>query len=603
MKRILYIIAFVFSLSTAVAQVGETAPTASRIVIGGEYFYVHTVQPGETLFSLSRKYDVSQNDIKKNNPQVVDGLLRSGEAVKIPAPAPEPLPRNIRNRTSSNRKVEVHTVNPGETIYSIARRYEVSIDNLIESNAGLDPTRISIGQRIMIPRGVIGTSTPREIEAEFTQYTEALSEVADGWGYHLVERGQTLYSLTRQLGIPEDTLRKYNPTELAGGLKAGSVLRYPAATEATSPQGSTETIVLPETGITYENQDAKAFSTSETLHVALLMPFTTNGREEETSLNYYNGTLLALQDLKASGVSVRLSVFDTKRSAQEVRRILRSDEMNDVDLIIGPRTDEAFEEASRFAYRQRIPIVSPQWQIDTENPFAYQVRPGSEFQYDKLKPFLTPEHNIVLISPATADVAFKNEVEALLPATTKRISYAKTTSATAIQNLLSREKDNIIIIPSVDENTTDEILAKISTIQNAVSSRTGRGYPVRVVGSPQWARFTNNDKELFFKLQAMYVIQYYADRASQDVVAFDQRYLSAFGMLPSSLFAYRGYDVAKLFVSAIKQYGDRYAQSLNRVDTPLLQVPYHFRQHDNGKWVNDQWVLVQYRNDYIIDVK
>ena len=601
MKQILYIIAFIFVLS-GVATAQETETTTNRIVIGGEYFYVHTVQPGETVYSLARKYGVSQDDIQKNNPQI-ENNLRAGEAIKIPAPAPEPLPRNIRNRTTSNRRVEVHTVNAGETAYSIAKRYEVSIDNLIESNPGMDPTQIQVGQRIMIPREVIGTSTPSEIETEYTQYTEALSEVTDGWGYYLVERGQTLYSLTRQLNIPEDTLRKYNPDELAAGLKAGSVLRYPMAVERVVTTQPTEDEPDGGNPITYENQPAKSFDTSAPLEVALLMPFTSNGQEQASSIDYYNGTLLALQDLKVAGISVGLSVYDTKQSAQEVRRILRNDQLANTDLIIGPRADEAFEEASRFAYRERIPIVSPQTLIDSENPFAYQVRPGTEFQYDKLKPFLGSEYNVVLISPsAGGDAAFRSEMETLLPATAKRIAYAKSTSSTVIQNALSRDKENIIIVPTSDENTTDEILAKISTIQNTVSSRTGRGYPIRVVGSPQWARFRNNDKELFFKLQATYITLYYADRTNANVASFDQRYLASFGTLPS-LFSYRGYDVAKLFISAIKQYGDRYAQSINRVNPGILQVPYHFRQDNDGKWVNDQWVLVQYRSDYIIDVK
>jgi len=602
MKKILYIVIFIFVLSgVATAQENET--TTNRIVIGGEYFYVHTVQPGETVYSLARKYNVSQDDIKNNNPQI-ENNLRAGEAIKIPAPAPDPLPRNIRNRTTSNRRVEVHTVNQGETAYSIAKRYEVSIDNLIESNPGLDPTQIRIGQRIMIPREVIGTSTPNEIETEYTQYTEALSEVTDGWGYYLVERGQTLYSLTRQLNIPEDTLRKYNPDELANGLKAGSVLRYPVAREKRpeTPHGPATTEENPSP-VTYEDQPAKSFNTTAPLEVSLLMPFTLYGQEQASSVDYYNGTLLALQDLKVAGISVNLSVYDTKQSAQEVRRILRNDDLNNTDLIIGPRADEAFEEASRFAYRERVPIVSPQTLIDSENPFAYQVRPGTEFQYDKLRPYLTAEYNIVLISPsAGGDAAFRSEMESLLPATAKQISYAKSTSSTVIQNALSRDKENIIIVPTSDENTTDEILAKISTIQNTVSSRTGRGYPIRVIGSPQWARFRNNDKELFFKLQATYITLYYADRTNANVASFDQRYLASFGSLPS-LFSYRGYDVAKLFVSAIKQYGDRYAQSINRVNPGILQVPYHFRKDSDGKWVNDQWVLVQYRSDYIIDVK
>ncbi|MDR0954377.1 MAG: LysM peptidoglycan-binding domain-containing protein [Rikenellaceae bacterium] len=615
MKQILCLLAFVFVSAAAFAQPGGAffgwpggaafaqpvgaAEPANRVVIDGEYFYVHTVRPGETLYSLSRKYNVAQEEIVRNNPQAAEGL-KAGEVVKIPAPEPQPLPRNIRNRTSSNRLVEVHTVNPGETAYSITRRYGVSMDDLIESNPGLDPTGLSIGQRILIPREVLGTSTPSEIDAEFARYAASLNEVADGWAYHLVEQGETLYSLTRRLGVSEQTLRENNPAELAGGLKFGSLLKYPAPVQELIAPSPEEWPVWGR----MDSQPPKSFDTRRPLRVAMLLPFTVNGQEEASMADFYRGALIGLEELKADGISVNLSVHDTQRSQDATWRILRAPEQADVDLIIGPRYEAPFEEAARFASREGVPIVSPQNLVEIDDPFVYQVRPAPEHQYDKLRPYLTTDHNIVLITPTTGgDTDFLRAIERLLPPTVRRIAYNKSTSATTIGDALSLERENIIVVPTTDENTTDEVLAKISTIQNTLLSRTGRSYPIRVIGSPQWARLRNNDRELFFKLQAMYLTIYYADRTNPLVAAFDQRYLSAFGALPS-LFSYRGYDVTKLFVTAIHEYGDRYAQSINRVNTTLLQVPYHFQQeHIGGKWINDEWALVRYRDDYIIEVK
>jgi LysM repeat protein/ABC-type branched-subunit amino acid transport system substrate-binding protein len=621
MKHIICLLAFVFVSAAAFAQPGGAffaqpggaafaqpggaafvqpvgaAEPANRVVIDGEYFYVHTVRPGETLYSLSRKYTVTEEDIVRNNPQATEGL-KAGDTVKIPAPEPKPLPRNIRNRTSSNRLVEVHTVNPGETAYSITRRYGVSMDDLIESNPGLDPTQLSIGQRILIPRKVLGTSTPSQIDAEFARYAASLNEVADGWAYHLVEPGETIYSLTSRLGVSEQTLREYNPAELAGGLKSGSLLKYPAPAQvAPSP----EALITSEQT---DNQLHKSFDTRRPLRVAMLLPFTVNGQEEASMADFYRGALIGLEELKAAGISVNLSVHDTQRSQDATWRILRAPEQADVDLIIGPRYEAPFEEAARFASREGVPIVSPQNLVETDDPFVYQVRPAPEHQYDKLRPYLTTDHNIVLVTPTTGgDTDFLRAIERLLPPTVRRIAYDKSTSATTIGDALSLERENIIVVPTTDENTTDEVLAKISTIQNTLLSRTGRSYPIRVIGSPQWARLRNNDRELFFKLQAMYLTIYYADRTNPLVAAFDQRYLATFGALPS-LFSYRGYDVTKLFVTAIHEYGDRYAQSINRVNTTLLQVPYHFQQeHIGGKWINDEWALVRYRDDYIIEVK
>lgn len=575
-------------------------PEESRVVVDGAYFYVHTVVPGETLYSLSRKYGVSQSEIVRYNPTAAE-VVRVGETIRIPAPAPEPLPRNQRNRTTSNRQVEVHTVSAGETAYSLARHYVVSIDDLIESNPGLDPTLLSIGQTIRIPRRVMGNIQPDEIEAGFSRYADALSEATPGMAYHLVQPGETLYTLSGQLGVTQDMLMEYNPTELANGLKAGSLLKYPVA-ESPIPNFGDETLLDPEIPMVYEEIGVRPIDSSRSLNVALLMPFTVNGRADPNMVSYYNGTLLALEELKQAGISVNLSVFDTYGSVDEVREMLRQEALDRADLIIGPHDPEQFEPVARFAYRQRVPIVSPQTPIESANPLVFQARPDPKSQYDKIRELLTPDKNVILIDPSSGvDDGFKAALEGFLPATVRRIT---TVTESTIRSVLTTDAPNIILVPTSNPTITANILARIGTVQNTYSSRTGRSYPIRIIGSPEWYGFPMNivNRELFFRLGVTYVTLYYADRADPAVAAFDDRYFEVFGTPLPPRFAYRGYDVAKLFITAIREHGDRFASSINRVEAGTL-APYRFVRDGEGRWINDRWVLVHYRSDYTVETE
>ena len=466
---------------------------------------------------------------------------------------------SLRERIFGSLRAETHVVNRGETAWSIARRYGVTLNDLIDANPGFDPERLSIGQRIRIPRRAIGTATAQEIDTEFERYAEAAKELEEAPGPDI-------------------------PAEMwVGGSSAADTLFFPD-------------------GEYSGDREWQPFEHNRPVQVALILPFTTpEGREEVSMADYYRGTLLALRDLKADGISVDLSVYDTRTSYSRVREILW--DLDGADLILGPRDKESFDEAAHFARQRRIPVVSPQSLVEGGNPFVYQARPAPEYQYEKLKPYLTGEYNVVLIDlPEGADRDFLTEIEPDLPFGVRRIAYAKSTLASALGSALSRERENIVIVPTTTENMTDEILAILSSVQNSVLSRTGRGYGLRVMGSPQWARLRNNNRELFFKLQAMYPTLYYVDRTNPAVADFERRYLEAFGTLPS-LFSYRGYDVTKIFVTAIHRYGSDYDRSINRVNADLLQVPYRFEQDFSGKWVNDQWVLVRYRNDYIIEVR
>ncbi len=582
------------------AQDQDQLRTASRVVVDGEYFYVHTVMPGETLYSLSRKYAVSQSELVRYNPSAAEAV-RAGETIRIPAPEPEPLPRNIRNRTTSNRRVEVHTVSAGETAWSLARYYAVSVDDLIESNPGLDPTRLSIGQTIRIPRQVIGTATQGEIEAGFERYADALSEVTPGIAYHLVQPKETLFGLSAQLGVTQEMLKEYNPVELADGLKAGSLLKYPVAEEPVREPAGEEPFD-PEVPMVYEETDIRRIDTSRPLNVALLMPFTVGGRADNNMIGYYNGTLLALEELKQAGMSVNLSVFDTRGSVDQVREILREQALEQADLIIGPEHSEQFEPVARFAYRRRVPIVSPQTPIESANPLVFQARPDVESQYDKIRELLTPDRNVILIAPsAGTDAGFLAALERFLPPTVRRIT---TVSESAIRGVLTTEAQNVILVPTSDPMVTANILARIGTVQNTYSSRTGRAYPIQIVGSQEWYNFPAKsvDRDLFFKLGVTYATLYYADRADRAVAAFDDRYFEVFGNPLPSRFAYRGYDVAKLFITAIRRHGDRFVRSINGVEAGTL-APYRFVRRGEGPWVNDSWVLVHYRPDYTVETE
>lgn len=569
MKRIAAILLLLFTVFSDLSAQGADAPL---IVVDGRYFYVHTVLPGETRYSLARRYAVDEGEIVRCNPASAEGL-KAGEALRIPAPEPEALARGTR------RRAESHVVNRGETAYRIALRYGVTVDELVASNPGLDPALISPGERILIPREALGAATPDEIEETFYRYAEALNAAA--------EPDETAPSPSRRLGLPEivlrvDSVRKARPEALFPGFR-------PKKEEDSDPR---------------EPRESAPLDATRPLRAALLLPFTADGAANESMAEYYRGTLLALEDLKVKGISVDLSVYDTERSIEKVREILSDDDFAP-DLLIGPWSEEAFEPAARYAEERGIPIVSPQTAVETaDNPFVFQARPAAEYRYDKLTPFLTGECNVVLITPATgADGDFLDAIEPLLPADVRRVGFSGRGSAGAIRAALARDRDNVVIVPTLGENTTDAILATLGSIQNNLTATTGRPFPLRVIGSSAWARFHDNDPELFFKLQVLYTTLYYADRTNAAVSAFDRRYLSTFGSLPTA-YSCRGYDVAGIFLAALHGHGRDYAGYLGRDEAPRLPVPYRFRQSERGgQWVNDQWVLVQFRNNYLIDVE
>ena len=94
-----------------------TLTAQERIVyIDGAKYRIHVVSKGETLYSLSKRYEVSIDEIMATNPALADGL-KTDQMIKIPYNG-----SNERSEKRPKKQFDIHTVKKGETIYSISRR-------------------------------------------------------------------------------------------------------------------------------------------------------------------------------------------------------------------------------------------------------------------------------------------------------------------------------------------------------------------------------------------------------------------------------------------------------------------------------------------------
>ncbi len=604
MKRAVLFLVGMFVLVAGVQAQSQTEKSTSIVTIGGEGYYVHTVQPGDTFYSLCKVYSTDEATIRRFNPHV-DGGLKSGQVLKIPVIKEVTKPLSDRKK---RRLFDVHTVNQGETAYSIAKRYGVGLDVLLEDNEGFDPAHLSIGQQINIRKASQGTSDSLQIGEQIETYTDALNQVSDRFVHHIVERGETLYSLGKQYGIPVDSITRYNDSALKEGLKQGSILRMPVARRdsigGTVAVVDTATAVQPIPVGPNENMSVKAVDITSPMRVAVLLPMRVNGSSGRQFLEFYQGVLLALEELKADGISTQVDLFNTARSATEVESLLKRPELQQADLIIGPVYDECFPPVAAFAAERGIPVVSPLAEVrSADNSLLFQVAPVASSKYEKVKDDLSDARHVIVISSAQNDTEFASEIAPFIPKSAKRINYVRNMSTETLASQLSTEKDNVIVVLSEDETTSESILAYIGSICSGMAAKEGKEPVVRVISSSRWARFRNIDKDLFFKLNLRYVTSYHADRNNERVLNFDNRYISAFGALPS-LYAYRGYDVAKLFVGKLKLHGAEFISYLNDADLPLLQTPYRFEQQQPGhRYENREWALVCYNGNYTIEVK
>lgn len=631
MRKVLLLLALTLGSAPFLQAQQSTERSTSRVTIAGQSFYVHTVQAGETFYSLSKLYNTDEKTIRAYNPIVIDGL-KQGQMLKIPAGASAQKKLSARKM---NKLFDTHIVNKGETALAISKRYGISLATLMEDNPGLDPAHLSIGQKINVRIKSQGEASSSDIDQELGEYSQTLNAISPRFTHHVVAKGETLYTLSKLTGIPADTIFKYNATVLQDGLKYGSILKLPIPASEVGPSlatagGVTTNIpvpvdddmeaptsgypanesptVVPLTPLTPALSgpvQVKHIDMTAPIKVAVMLPVRVGGTSDRRYLEFYQGVLLALDELKATGVSSQVDLFNTAHSTAEASRLLNESAVQQADLIIGPVYESNFIPVANYATQHGIPIVSPLAAMkETGSPLVFEAAPSDAFKYTKLQDEFSPSNNIVVVSATSNnDPEMLSEIVPLLPSSARKVTYVKGSGGNAVENWLDLDKTNVFVVLSQNEQMTEEILASISSVQNSRISRGQNCPPIKVVGSSRWPRFQNIDKNLFFKLNLRYTTNYHADRGNERVAAFDRRYVAAFSSLPS-MYSYRGYDVAKLFVGAIKLHGDEFASYINDRELPLLQTPYRFGQvNANGKYANNEWAKVCYNSNYTIEVQ
>lgn len=616
MKRLIAVLALLLVVW------GSSAIEKSRTIvyINGTKYHIHLVAQGETMFALAKAYGVSEAQLVEHNPQLKEGL-KADEKIKIPVMvSDEELPMTAKQRKAAEKKLRKtytsHYVVKGQTLYAIARLYEISVETLLEDNPNLDPAQLTIGERILVRKKEIGTATDSQNEEQMQQYAEQVNAVSHTEDYHAVVKGDTFYSLSKRYGITEEELSRLNGGLQPSELKIGQLLKVPAAQKMEVEQ-PVETPAIPEVK---EEEDTdkelvinfRTVCNCDPLKVSLLLPMSVDGRPNSNYLDFYQGFLLGLDSLRVRhGYSTEVDLYDTKRSVEEVERIVKNDRFRRSQLIVGPVYEEEVEVVLPFAEEKQLPIVTPLAAMSRLSSDAlFQMAPDPEKKYAKAEPMLDGKR-ITFIYTESTDKEFEAEMLALVgdrPYQRHIYKYVHPSvkfkegevHPSDLTPILDNDEENIFVIMADNEIDVDRILAALASADTNMRARSLGTPRYSVLGNARWNRYPNIDRTIFFKNNVSFFTTYHAKRDTEVVINFDRAYLRAFGALPS-LYAYRGYDAAMIFVAGM--YNDIEYDMEDRRYAPL-RTPYRFEQQaEHTTHRNVQWVRVSYNNNFTITVE
>jgi LysM repeat protein len=173
-------------------------------IINGKQFIIHQIEAKETLYSISRRYGVTVTAIIENNSSA-EGALAVGQLLKVPYTKSKTKLTAVANSASETKLGNgVHTVATKETLYSIAKQYSISVDQIKQWNK-LDSDELRLGQQLVVssPKNTASTTVPAPASVESLAPKSLRST-------HIVAAKETLFSISKQYGISVDQLKEWN---------------------------------------------------------------------------------------------------------------------------------------------------------------------------------------------------------------------------------------------------------------------------------------------------------------------------------------------------------------------------------------------------------
>jgi len=622
---------------TAQEQPYTVHRSEDKIILEGKVYYIHIVKEKETLFGISRAYNVSQKGIAAENPDIFAGL-QVGMVLKIPS---EP----VLDESSESRETEEyfnHVVQEGETLYFLSGKYGIDVLEIEKANPQVSITDLQVGQILQIPK----RKEPAAAQNMFTP---------DSFIYHYVKAGETLYSLSVYYDISIEEIKEINPELRWGELQYDEYIKIPRRTESPAEVAGLpadrmliDTLLLDSDtpGIPFWSEVRWRRIRPEpirgTIHVAMLLPLDLYWDVETDTLDlleiddegilrkddddrkdminpriigyleFYEGALLAIHELEEKGYTVSLYIYDTERSRQRTREILRKWEMEEMDLIIGPVNFWNLEIVADFARQHEIPMVSP-FSSDREivryNPYVFQVTPSYDVEFKRWAEYISDFYDKTIILVHDGDSTEYHKVQFLKDEIFKKIEgkadledvifkevRMNDSVFVDMNHVLTHDGENLVIVPSDNEAYVSNVISPLYYLLDE--------YQIEVAGLPQWNGFRNIDLEYFHKLKMNYFTSFYVDYEKPEMKEFikDFReiyYTEPYRVMPRgyNLSVY-GYDLVSAFVKAIGEYGKNIIYFTDEMESHPILGPYKFeRINDFGGHVNAYISIIKFSPD------
>lgn len=545
-RLLLAFILTAFIPAAASAQEYESTPVTiskDKVRVDGKICYSHVVLERQTLFSISKAYNVSIEEIYRYNPSVKEEGLKKNSILIIPVQdtqtvtasekAAETAPETKPAAPEAQKTERIHVVKWFEDLDVIAEKYGVSVEAIMKAN-GLKGRKLSKKQKLVIP---------------FT------SEIDD-------------------------------------------VVEEAAAAETETDE------VQEEVPAEKEKADFGWLFPNREVSVSLLLPLKATGSSSsQNNMDFYSGVLLATYDLAEEGVKTELSVYDVADGNFPVTK----ERLESSDLVIGPISSgdlgRVFDTAPD-AKAVISPLDPRAESLVATHGNMIQAPVPHKLQYEDLAAWIKEDKKYTdRVIVITEKGARANEAVSLMTAAidSTGISYSPFSYSILegrnvtdpLTRLMTENGTNRVLIASESEAFVNDVVRNLNLLIH-------KKLDIVLYAPSKIRSFETIEVENFHNTKLHVSLGYYIDYSDKKVMDFIMKYRALYNAEPSQ-FAFQGYDIANYFIRLFSRYGDRWPSKIDSEEMSMLQSTFKCSRKEDQGYINTGVRRIVYGNDWSVN--
>ncbi len=319
--------------------------------VGGKSFYYTQVTGKETLHGVSQRTGIAINDIIASNPDANQGLSQN-QLLLFPVNTGKrqtSTPTSIDINTGST---QTYTIAEGENLYSVAKKFNSTVEGLLGNNLNLTPQQFVPGAKVKV---VPNSAMPFYYDVSDIKFVN-----------HVVKNKETMASIAALYETDETTLARLNPS--VKKLKKGKTIVAPRKTQVrilgdmkTADVNDLEAYYAPRVNDIHDKlvEDMR----NSTCNVGIILPFQLNNpdapRQAFLYTDFLKGFMIALDSLGNNAQrKINVKVYDTEHNLDVTNNLLAQPELKQLDFIIAPGEPRQLEFINDFGKNNGIQVLN-----------------------------------------------------------------------------------------------------------------------------------------------------------------------------------------------------------------------------------------------------